>query len=99
MTNSNTKWKLRNKKTLTNEERISQLEGEVVALQEKLDKTINQFRGVVARFSQRIRSLEILNIPTVQNGTKQKVGAVAKKHDKMFQEMIQQEGEELHEEI
>ena len=96
MSNCNRNWKVRHKETLTDSERLKQLECEVVELQSELNKTKVQFRGVVATLSKRLRSLEIFNAPTVLNGTKSKSktkGAVARKHDRMFEQMIEQERE------
>ena len=96
MSNCNQSWKVRHRETLTDQERISQLESELVELRSQLDTTKLQFRGVVATLSKRLRSMEILNVSSAVNGTKSKSktkGAVARKHDRMFLEMIEQERE------
>ena len=99
MSNCNQSWQVRHKETLTDSERLKQLECELVELRLQLDTMKLQFRSVVAKLSQRIRSMEILNVPTVLNGTKSKTktqGAVARKHDRMFLEMIESEGAETY---
>ena len=96
MSNCNQSWKVRHKETLSDFERLKQLESEIVGLRLELNKTKLQFRGVVATLSKRLRSMEILNVSSAVNGTKSKSktkGAVARKHDRMFLEMIEQERE------
>jgi len=101
MTNCNVHHRVLKSNKLTNEDRVRQLEREVVALRSELKTQRMQFGAVIGRFNQRLKSMEILNVQDTPNGNvvPQKKGAIEKRYDDMIQTMIDEEGKEHHEEI
>jgi len=101
MTNCNVHHRVLRSNKLTNEDRIRQLEREVVALRTELKTQRMQFGVVIGTFNKRLKSMELLNTQDTHNGNvvPQKKGAIEKRYDAMIETMIEQEGEERHEEI